>query len=227
MLLANKCIGSVAYMGGVPAVLEDFCWSWGQMIQINSELLCNIGEYVYYNRAKASFHSMARNSLVDAMQGDWLLMFDTDHAFEPDICVRMVHRMNKYDIDVLSGVYTYKMPPFAPLLFKEEEDQFRVIGKWEGGVDLYPMDSAGAGCLLVKRSVFDKIRKELKQSPFDIEYPFGEDHSFFRRCKKLGINTWFDPRIECHHLAVVRRNVSELEGCVFNEKQKVKGMLHI
>ena len=60
---------------------------------------------------------------------------------------------------------------------------------------------AGAGCLFVRRGVYDRIRSELKCEPFDIEHPFGEDLSFFRRLKKLGVKVACDFRVECPHLA--------------------------
>ena len=105
MLLGRKVIGTVAFMGGVPAVLTDFARSWGKMIQYTMEFGCDANETIYLDDAPVSFHSWARNSLVDRMLGDWLFMMDTDHAFEPDLLVRMLHRMNEFKMDVLVGVY--------------------------------------------------------------------------------------------------------------------------
>jgi len=226
MLLSNKCIGTIAYLGGVPAVLEDFCWSWGQLVQLNSEQLCNPGEYVHYDRARASYHCYARNTLVDRMQGDWLLQLDTDHSFDPDIAVRLLHRMNTYNLDVIVGLYTYKKEPRVPVLFKKQNNGYSPIVKWDTNAQVYPCDSAGAGCLLVKRSVFDKIRLELKCGPFDIEHPYSEDHSFFRRCNKVGVQPWFDPRIECHHLDIRKTTIMDLDPNTLplSDKEKVIGL---
>ena len=202
MLLGNKPIGSCVYMGGVPAVLEKFCWSWGQLVQCNAEMLCKPGEYVHYERATFSDHAPARNGLVKSFKGDFLLMLDTDHQFEPDLCVRMRTLMQSFNLDVLTGVYCYKSAPHVPLLYAETEVGYQPVAKWDGDFRLFQIDSAGAGCLMVNRTVFDRIKRELKQEPFDRIHPFSEDHSFFRRCKQLDIDVWFDPKIEAKHLNI-------------------------
>jgi hypothetical protein len=203
MVRGNKAIGTVAYLGGLMSLPEKFCWSWGQMIQYNTEYLCNPGSYVHYDRATASFHSFARNELAKNFLGDWLLMFDTDHSFEPDIVARMLHRMNTCDLQVLVGVYVYKNPPYSPVLYQyNDKDEIMPLAKWDESVDVFQIGSSGGGCLMVKREVFNRIERELKCMPFDIEHPYGEDHSFFRRLKKLGIEAFCCPKIEAKHLAI-------------------------
>jgi hypothetical protein len=207
MRLQNRTIGTCAYMGGLPAVLEDFAWSWGQMVQFNAECLCGPGERVHYARSALSFHAAARNSLVDSMMGDWLLMLDADHRFEPDIAARMLDRMDSAGIDVLTGMYQFKQPPHSPVLYLANGDYFAPLGSWRpadvsSDVSLFPVDACGAGCLMVRRPVFARIKDELGGGPFDVIPPFGEDMSFCKRLQQLGIKVYCDPRIECHHLQV-------------------------
>lgn len=203
MLFSNKFIGTVAYLGGLPAILEEFVWSFAQMVQYNCEALCEPGQYIHYNHSKVSFHAAARNQLVNEMRGDWLLMLDTDHRFDPDICTRMIDRMNVYNVDVLTGLYQYKTHPHSPVLYMKCGELFSSIVSWRPGdkpMDLFSVDSTGGGCLLVKKSVYKRISDELHENPFDIAPPLGEDHSFFRRLEKLGVKVYCDPRIECNHL---------------------------
>lgn len=196
----KKFIGTVAYMGGVPSLPEPFVWSWSQMMEYNAE---NLGPIFYY-RPEVSFHSTARNDIVDKMKGDWVLMLDTDNAFAPDIVHRMVKRMEMHDLEVLTGLYQFKKPPHSPVMFK-----------WNGNVTArlleyqahkydqfyyFPVDCAGAGCLLIKNAVFERILQELKENPFDILPPLGEDFSFFKRLERLGIKAWCDPAIQVGHL---------------------------
>lgn len=206
MIQGKKPTGTIAIMGGVPAIQTEFVWSFTQMIQYNSEYLCEPNQSILYLKASISFHAAARNSLVDQMKGDWLLMLDTDHQFDPDIAARMVHKMNKYNLPVLTGIYQHKSPPHSPVLYNWNKDQtsFEAMGDWDRpeGEYFIPVASAGAGCLMVRRWVFDKIREELNESPFDIIHPFGEDHSFFMRLKKIGVQAYCDPSIECYHLGV-------------------------
>jgi hypothetical protein len=220
MLFHNRCLGTIAYLGGIPSLLEEFVWSFTQMVQYNTEALCGPGEYIHYDHSKISFHAAARNHLAEQMRGDWLLMLDTDHSFEPDICARMVDRMNVYGTDVLTGLYQYRHHPHSPVLYMKCGDLFSPLASWRpvgDAMDLFCVDSAGAGCLLVKRKVFDRIRAELKESPFDIIHPLGEDHSFGKRLGKLDIKMYCDPRIECNHLAVRAISLKDYDRSAIGE----------
>lgn len=189
-------------MGGVMNVPEPFLRCWQQMIEYNYEYLLNPNERIDYNRSTVSYHSFARNTLVSQMQGDWLLQLDTDITFEPDLLGRMLNRMDKFNIDILVGMYLYKNPPHPPVLYgydKQKKSKF-VFGDWQVDADLIPIKGAGAGCLLVRKSVFDKLT-----NPFDIiladdKVPLSEDHSFFERCWELGIKAYAAPDIYVKHL---------------------------
>lgn len=203
MLIGSKPIGSICYMGGVPAVLEEFCWSLAQLLVYSREALCQEREYIHIDRVKFSDHGPARNRLVENFLGDWLLMLDCDHQFEPDLLARMVWRMKKYNLDVLSGLYRFKDPPCSPVLYAfGADDMCRPIARWPKETEVFQIGGAGAGCLLVRRKVFDLISEKLNESPFDRYVGFSEDHSFFMRLRKLGIKSFCAPDIECDHLRI-------------------------
>ena len=208
MLIQTKTIGSVAYLGGLMAVPEVFTWSWSQMQEFNSEFLVSPGESIFYNRSTISLHYEARNRLVAHMRGDWLVMLDTDITFDPDLIARLLHRATKDDLDVLTGLYQYKTEPHSPVLYKlNEQEYLEPVGAWKAPDDGQPffylnVDAAGGGCLFVRRRVFERIDKELKERPFDQLPGMGEDFSFFARLRKLGIKIVCDPSIQVHHLLV-------------------------
>lgn len=212
MILGRKAIGTVSYMGGVLAVAEEFLWSWGQMIQYNQECLCNEREFVHTARVKYSDHAPARNTLAREFLGDWLLMLDTDHQFEPDICKRMLHRADVLakhfgiDVDVLAGFYQFKTPPHSPVVWvwdKPEGEDRKVVplATYDKNCKLLEIAAAGAGALWVRRGVYNRIQNEFNTEPFTrLEGGPSEDHSFFSRLNKLGIKAYCDPRIQSHHL---------------------------
>lgn len=212
MLLGNKIIGTVGYLGGLPTLPEPFVWSWSNMVQYNHDYVCEPGQTIHYTHAPMSYHSAARNYLVGNMKGDWLLMLDTDHEFDPDILARMLRVVYKHDLPVLTALYQYKTEPFNPKIYRwRTKNNLEPIGNWDKsiGVDAMEIGAAGAGCLLVRKEVFKKIETDLKEEPFDIHMPFGEDNSFFWRLKKLGIKPYVAVNIEYPHLALQKITMAD------------------
>lgn len=224
MLLGKKILGSIAYMGGIMAVPEPFLHAWQQMIEYNNEYFIEPGQMINYDRATVSYHSFARNSLVDQTKGEWLLQIDCDIIFEPDVLARMLNKMNKHNIDVMIAPYVYKSEPHPPVMYgynKRTKAKY-IVGDWDEKAELIRIKGAGAGCLLVRKKVFDKIKFKLNQSPFDIYFengttPLSEDHSFFERCWKLKIPVYFSPQITVKHL-----KYRELDLNKDYDKSKVK-----
>lgn len=224
MLIGQKPIGTIAYMGGIPSVYEEFCFSLAQLLIFSREVLCTPTQYIHFDRVKFSDHGPARNSLVDRFLGDWLLMLDTDHEPPPDLLHRMLDRMERHDLDVLTGLYRFKAKPCSPVLYsrntQEDDAPLLPIAKYPEAI--FQVQSAGAGCLLVKRKVFQAI-EATGEGPFDRLPGLSEDHSFFRRLEKLNIPVWCDPRIECPHLAVKQVNEADDADYAVSELFPVHG----
>lgn len=200
-LMMNRCVGTVAVMGGVPAVYPAFVNSYKNLILWNAQYLCHPGEYVHYpDPPTASIHDLARNGLVDGMRGDWLLMIDSDHQFAPDLLYRLLVLADRTDAQVAVGFYQYKGEPHIPVVYVEREGRLLPLCGWDKDIYAVEVAAAGAGCLWVRREVFDRVRDELGEKPFDRVGGNGEDISFFLRLKKLGVKAVCSPRIECHHL---------------------------
>jgi len=202
MLVRKKLIGSVGYMGGIMSVPEPFCWAWGNMCAHTENALCAEDEHIHFDRAKFSLHDFARHELISRMEGDWIVMLDTDVTFEPDVVARLVATADRYQVDVLSGIYCHKAPPHFPVLFiwNPETKQKEVIAAWDRTSEIFEFDWGGGGCLFVRRGVFNRIAAELHENPFDRIGIKGEDHSFFTRLQKLGIQAYCAWQIEAEHL---------------------------
>lgn len=203
-LVIREPIGTVAFMSGTWAIPPNFVRCYGKLIAHAYENCVQPHQFIHLDDEPVSYHSWARNALAKRFGGDWLLQLDTDHEFEPDILARMLGLVNKWDVDVLTAVYRYKVPPYLPVLYwwNEELQTFQKVAEVDHSQPLQDIKCSGAGCLLVRRRVFDRIREEFKCEPFDIWHPFSEDFSFYRRCIKLGIRTFVAPQIYSAHLRV-------------------------
>ena len=202
MLIRRVPIGTVAYLGGLMSVPTEFTDSWADMRVYNQEYMCQPGEFVHRDKSISSYHVTARNGLARTMLGDWLWTTDSDHQFGPDIVCRMVSLMKEKNIDVLSAIYRYKAHPFLPTTYMWVNNAYMVVSQMDWNADLVKIDCAGAGCVLVRRRVFERIWNELHEEPFDVIGKFSEDFSFFQRCMKLGIACYVAPKIYSTHLRV-------------------------
>ena len=229
MLLGRTALGTCAYMGGIPAVLEPFCWSWGQMVQFNAERFLDDKHYIHYDRATISDHAPARNQLASRFLGSFVLMLDCDHQFSPDLLDRLLRIANEIDADVLSGVYLLKNPPHLPVLYEwvdlNGSEALQPLATFPPECEVLQIGSAGGGCLLVRRRVFERMADELHEGPFDRIKPYSEDHSFFVRCRRLGIPCWAALKVECHHLRTAPLAVADQDwsGLMVSEPFEVGG----
>ena len=167
--------------------------------------LCKKDELIHYTSASASYHELGRNQLVDESLGEWLLQVDTDHVFGPDLLVRLLDVARRNDAPVVSAIYQFKHPPHSPVAGLWTGDKtVTPILDWNRSQEAMEVGVVGAGALLVKRNVFQRIKKELNESPFQITEGLSEDYSFCRRCRILGIPITLALNVEAHH---VTRNV--------------------
>lgn len=194
-------------------VSTQFAHSLSQLLLYSQHHLCEKHEYIYYHWAKASYHELARQELVDNMEGSMLLSLDTDHSFAPDLLTRLLYYKEREKAQVISGIYTYKNPPYAPVAnVWGEHGQIIPIAAWDPTIEVMKVGPVGGGCLLVDREVFNRIKHQLKQAPFHIIQGLSEDYSFAKRCQQLGIDIHLAMKVECHHLAP--RNVLHISDYI-------------
>lgn len=180
----------------------QFVNSLAQLLIYSQHALCDKHEYIHYQRARASYHELGRTQLVDEMEGDMLLQLDSDHQFAPDMLERLLHYKKKANARVISGIYCYKFPPYAPVAnLWNEKGGVTPLGAWHPDAEVLQVGPVGAGCLLADRDVFDEIKRTLRQAPFHIIQGLSEDYSFCKRCKDLKIPVHLAMKVECHHLA--------------------------
>ena len=135
----------------------------------------------------------------------WLFFLDSDVIPPRDAIVRlMAHRK-----PVISGVYSRRSPPEAvPVIIKN--------GGWYQGplnCGVIEVDLVGAGCLLIHRSVLEKLppldeRRGKRWFDWRVDMPhslppgraLSEDFAFCVQCKDHGIPVLVDTSIECRHV---------------------------
>lgn len=181
-------------------VKTKFLDSYANLLLYSQIHLCKPGEYIHPLKGEYSWFE-SRNDFVEDVLGDWLLQLDTDHCFAPDTLERLLRLASRHDAKVISAIYQYKKPPHNPVAgVWTPEGRVAPLLDWPRNLDVLEVGVVGAGCLLVHRSVFNRIRKELREQPFTIRKGLSEDYSFCQRCREIGVPVYLAPKVQCHHV---------------------------
>lgn len=222
--------------------------------------------YILSAVANESLITRARNSLVDQFLNykdegghyDYLMFIDADIQFEGDSVMRLI----AHDKDIVTGAYPMKIINFnsienisetadklatrvteyvVNIKFENEEQRSRGEVKLKDG--LIELLDAGTGFMLIKRSVFEKIKEYYPDIAYsndahtikpdgtteivkttvhaffdtmidDVDKRYlSEDYAFCRRWQKIGGKVYLDPAIILNHVG----------NYVFHGKPLIKG----
>ncbi len=126
---------------------------------------------------------------------EWLLFLDDDHAFGPDLLIRLL----SHGKDIVSGTYLNRRWPFHVCAFwKWEEDSGKAykpafpVALRKGVKGLHPIVCAGCGALLIHRRVLEAIPKPWFTLEYNNPDQIAEDFTFFRRVELVGLTPWID-----------------------------------
>lgn len=181
--------------------------------------------------------SKMRNKVVktflEQTKSDWLLMIDSDEQLTLQAFDQLVDTAHDKDRPIVSGLVFAAMdagrhlyPKPMPAIFQDTPAGFVPLDKYDQNA-IFEVEAAGTGCLLIHRSVFEKMRETADphqgtdwcwfwDGPVNGTWT-GEDLLFSRRVRQLGypiyVNTaailphqkhyWLDER---HHLAWQNEN---------------------
>jgi GT2 family glycosyltransferase len=189
-----KTLIAVPCMDQVPA---PFCQS---LAQLQKE-----GECVLAMKSGALIYTSRNDLAMSAiqMEADYVMWFDSDMVFRPDTMVRMLKTARENDIDILTGLYFRRVPPYTPVLFDKLELRTKNIVAWsefkkipEG---LFEVGGCGFGCVLMNTGVFLDIQGKFGNM-FAPMGNNGEDIAFCIRARECGYKIICDPSILCGHV---------------------------
>jgi hypothetical protein len=154
---------------------------------------------------RGSLTALARNQLVDIAKKNGfthIFFMDSDMTFPPDTLIKLL----AHDKDFVGGTYYERYAPYRPTLMKElpdEPEEYTVVDP-RGKTDLIEVDGIGAGCTLIKLSVFEGMETPYYDYRLDKigerEKFWAEDIHFCAKVRKKGVQIWADPTVKCAHL---------------------------
>ncbi len=160
------------------------------------------GGYIDSQRNSAAAHMLSDPEFTH------IFFVDSDMVIPKDALIKLF----KEDKGIISGLYFHRNPPHEPHVYKIENSQLKTIQDYHKD-NLVECDAVGAGCLLIKREVFEKLNEHVKfidgQHQFFVTTPtVGEDIFFCELAKKHGFQIFSDTSVKCGHieLSVIEEN---------------------
>lgn len=126
---------------------------------------------------------------------DWVMWLDSDIIYPSNI----IRKLMSHNKDMVTGLYYKRTPPYTPCIYKLEDDKLKPYLDYPED-KLFKVEAAGFGCMLMKASVIKAVHDKFGGCFFPVNGVGGEDLSFIRRAKDIGIEVWCDSSIECGHI---------------------------
>ncbi len=166
---------------------------------------------------------MGRNmASMKCLEGgfDYCFSLDSDVICPPDTILRLM----KHKLPIVSGMYCRRSPPHGvPVMMKLSEQGGQWITQFPHN-SLVEVDVCGAGCLLVHRSVLEKMKPQnpttgahwwewrVGHPPQPGRPPLSEDYTFQVAAKQqLGVKTFVDTSIKCYHVGLAKASFGKFE----------------
>lgn len=188
-----KILIAVPCMDQVPVL---FCHSLAQLQKTGEcALMMKAGSLIYTSR-----NAIATEAIK--MDADYVFWLDSDMVFKSDTLVRMLETLKANDLDILSGLYFRRVPPYSPVLFDKiemdgEECDYSEFQSIPDG--LFEVGACGFGCVLMKTDVFFDVQSKFGNMFAPIGNT-GEDVAFCWRARQCGYKVFCDPSVICGHV---------------------------
>lgn len=198
----GKTLIAVPCMDAVPA---KFAYSLAMLRKVGEcALTFEIGSLIYTSR-----DNIAKKAL--SMDADFILWLDSDMEFAPDLLERLMAHMEKDEsVDMVTGLYFRRVPPFTPVLFDRldvEKRGDRDVCLWTEYKKLpkkkpFEVGGCGFGCVLMRTDVILNVQGKFGRM-FTPMASVGEDLAFCWRARQCGHKIICDPAVTCGHVGNV------------------------
>jgi hypothetical protein len=131
-----------------------------------------------------------------------VLMIDDDMTFPEDT----LDRLMSHDKDFVGVVAHSRTLPALPVVTLFNQDELstadRLLGRQELPKELFKAKGVGGSVLLLKTSIFNKIRRPwFANETYETGMTkTGEDYYFVMKCIEANIDIWVDPTLSIGHI---------------------------
>lgn len=182
------------------------------------------GEFIKKYIIQGNVLVFQRNETIGRMQGDWVILIDSDMMWQPSDIKTLVETQKKFDLDIVSGLCFQRGDPYqptmyisatrAPLTEHRTWSGYTFLEQWEED-SAVEVDATGMAFCLIHKRVFDRILMQKTGEGFPefevrehmIPPPFfrwdgqvGEDFRFCEEAKASGSRIFVDTSVKIGHI---------------------------
>ena len=138
---------------------------------------------------------------------EWLFFLDDDVIPPPDV----IYKLMAHKKPIVSGLYFRRCLPLVPVMLRENAEKTKVewVTQFTYG-DVLEVDLVGSGCMLIHRSVLEKLPPlsnrcrwfEWRCDRTDLSDldKTSEDFTFCKHARAHGFKIYVDTSIQCRHI---------------------------
>jgi GT2 family glycosyltransferase len=160
----------------------------------------------------------ARNGLAEAFlqtKAEWAFWVDSDQTIPHDTIVELLRVAKEKQAHIVTGIYYQRLGNHFPVLWARDEEleiggkvcdserakKNKYVGNFvfpgKEVTEPFTVHSAGFGCILVHRNVFEVLPKPwFKTEP----HIYSEDFYFLVNAREKGYKTWAVPTLDIGHI---------------------------
>jgi hypothetical protein len=132
------------------------------------------------------------NELAANLHGDWLFIMGDDHAFAPDLLLKLL----AHDVDVVVPLCLSRRTPFNPYCFQQRDGMVPLDLSRCPASGLVEVEAAGSAGMLIRRHVLEAVGE-----PCFEYHPEGEDIAFCDKARAAGFKIHVDLGTPLGHIA--------------------------
>lgn len=136
------------------------------------------------------------NSMVRAMEGEWLWVMGSDHVMDFDLLQKLI----RHQVDVVVPVCLKRSPPYDPVVYSHQNDEGHYVGYTDLPTSgLHRVHAAGSAGMLISRRVLDAIEDPW----FESHGGLNEDLTFCGKARDAGFEIWCDTEALLGHISQI------------------------
>lgn len=142
----------------------------------------------------------SRNAIAEMFTGDWLAMIDDDQVYQPEMLVTLLRHLEDPRVDIVTPLIMRRRFPHPNVLVLASDDPAKphetrqlVLDRKERG--LREVHAAGAGVMVLRRSVFERVPK-----PWFEWGRMSEDYTLCLKARAAGCGIYCDIDTRVGHI---------------------------